>query len=149
MIEEEFEKLWHRLVKQVHGPNPIALTKHERLFYAANWLRGSIPRSGLYVYFDTSTGDDVRDAREALQLMGLDDVVALLDRAVPIALRNQPLPVGNSPIELVSRELSDEAYAQAMNDLDAALGPVQDLFYECEDKIFDAICRFADQHGLR
>ena len=148
MTEAQFEALWIRLVKKKHGESTDALTTQERLFYGVNRLRGSVPRSGFIGYFEHSTGDDVRDAHAGLQVMQLDDVLTLLQRAQAIVLRDQPLPAGTDPIEVLPGEWSEEAFETAMDELDLAVTDVQKSFYECDENIFAALCQYADQHGL-
>lgn len=118
------------------------------MFYAANVLRGSVPRSGFLGYFENHSGDDIRAAHEALRKMKLENVLLLLEQAQRIVMHGRPLPEGSEPIELLSTDVSEEAYAAAMDELDVAVTPIQESFYECDERIFDAICKFADQYGL-
>jgi hypothetical protein len=148
MNDAQFEALWNDLVDKKYEQPAGALTKQERLFFAANMLRGSVPRSGFIGYFENSSGDDLRDAHEALRIMRLDDILKLLERAQQIVLRDQPLPVGDDLIEVFPADLTEEAAEKASDELDAALRAVQESFYKCDDRFFEALCKFADDNGL-
>jgi hypothetical protein len=148
MTDKDFEILWRRLVSKKHGKPPVALTKAERLFYAANWLRGSVPRSGFIGYFDNSTGDDIRDAHEALALMGLDKSLVLLQKAQALILGDTPLPAAAGRVSVFADDLSEEEHGKSSDKLDLAIQPIEESFYECDDIIFQALSRFADQHKL-
>ena len=148
MNEEQFGDLWMRLVKAKHAVPAQPLTRQEQLFYAANSLRGCVPRSGFVAYFENSSGDEVRDAYEALRIMQLDDVLALLERAQQIVLRDQLLPEGDGEIVVLSLDVNEDAYWVEMDKLDIAVDDVQESFYECDEKFFDALCWFAERNGL-
>lgn len=148
MTAAQFETLWVRLVHQKYGTSAEPMTAPERLFYAVNGLRGSVPRSGFVGYFEHATGDDVREAHEGLQSMQLRDVQLLLRRAQAIVLRDQPLPAGDDPIEVLPGDWNEDEFVQAMDELDVAVTAVQESFYERDEEIFAALCKFAEQHGL-
>lgn len=148
MTDSEFKTLWTRLVAKKRGNDGDVLTKHERLFYAANWLRGSVPRSGFVGYYENSTGDEIRDAHQALETMSLGQCLDVLKQAQALILAGAELPDGARKVHVFPDDLSEEEYIEVSDKLDIALRSIEERFYECDDAIFAALCAYADEHNL-
>jgi|GEM_PF-2085337 hypothetical protein len=148
MTDADFTAFWKYLVSKKYGNPPSPLTENERLFYGANWLRGSVPRSGFIGYFENSTGDDIKAAHEALRSMQLKDGLFLLQRAQYLVLGDRPLKIGSEQIDVFPEELTGKEREKASDELDRALRPIEEAFYKLDDDIYEALCTFADQHGL-
>ncbi|MHC2071119.1 DMP19 family protein [Bremerella sp. T1] len=149
MQEEEFDILWANLVERSFQPDSIPLSECERNFYAVNLLRGSVPRSGFVGFFENFSGQEILDAHAGLKALGLETVLALLEKAEATALRDKPLLPSASPMELIPSSLSEDEYEQEMDRLDEALGPVTQEFYAQDGSIWDALCRYADENDLK
>lgn len=145
MTDEEFSDYWSFLVKKKHA----TLSIDERVFYAANILRGSVPRSGLMGYFENTECNVIRDASDALATLSLPETQRLLQDAQTIVLNGAPLPETDQRLSLYDDSLTEEEFARAMDDLDEKVSDIQSQLYSQDQAIFDALCRFADERQLR
>ncbi len=148
MTDKEFTDYWTYLVKKKYSTK-AALSSDERVFYAANIFRGSVPRSGLIGYFENTKCDVIRDAHQALVTLGLSEAVRLLQDAQKIVLHGAPLPETDQCISLFDYDLPEEELELAMNDLDSRVSEIQHQLYLQDQAIFDSLCRFADEKRLR
>jgi hypothetical protein len=146
MTDEEFADYWTVLVEKKHSTK-AALSSDERVFYAANIFRGSVPRSGLIGYFENTECDVIRDAHHALAILGLPDALRLLQDAQRIVLNGDPLPETGQFVSLFD-DLPEEELEQAMDDLDERVRDVHNQLYLHDQAIFDSLCRFANDRGL-
>src|SRR5690606_5398753 len=126
-----------------------ALSRDERLFYAANTFRGSVPRSGLIGYFENTECNVIRDAHHALAALGLSEALSLLQEAQEIVLNGQALPETDQCVALFDYDLPEEELERAMDNLDEKVQDVQNQLYLQDDAIFDSLCRFASERNLR
>jgi hypothetical protein len=149
MADEEFGDYWAFLVAKKHRSTNAALSTDERMFYAANMFRGSVPRSGLIGYFENTECDVIRDAHHALAALGLPEALMLLQDAQRIILNGGPLPETGQFVTLFDYDLPEEELTQAMDDLDEKVRDVQSQLYLQDKAIFDSLCRFADERDLR
>ena len=117
MTDKEFEDYWAVLVEKKYSTK-TALSGDERIFYAANIFRGSVPRSGLIGYFENTECDVIRDAHHALAALGLPEALRLLQDAQQIVLDGDQLPETEQFVTLFDDDLPEEDYEQAMEDLD-------------------------------
>ena len=101
MTDEEFADYWSYLVEKMQTSTYNGLSKDERVFYSANILRGSVPRSGVVGYFENTECDVIRDAHHALSTLGLTNALKLLQDAQRIILEGDPL----RPFIVVCHEL--------------------------------------------
>jgi hypothetical protein len=147
MTDREFEDYWAYLVEKKHSAN-AALSSDERLFYATNVFRGSVPRSGLIGYFENTECDVIRDAHHALAALGLHEVLKLLQDAQSIVLNGHPLPDTDQCPVLFDYDLPEADLVKAMDDLDERVGAIQKQLYLQDQPIFDALCRFAGEKNL-
>lgn len=147
MTDEEFSTFWTFLVDKKFRKQ-AALTDDERIFYAANLFRGSVPRSGVLGYFENNTCDEIRDAHHALQVLVLAGPLRLLQQAQHIVLRGEPLPDSDEFVTLYDEDLSEEEYAEAMDELDEKVADIQEQILTHYQPIFEALCRFADERNL-
>jgi hypothetical protein len=86
MTDKEFEDYWAYLVEKRHSAK-AALSCDERVFYAANLLRGSVPRDGLIGYFENTECDAIREAHHALATLGVPEALRLLQAAQEIVVQ--------------------------------------------------------------
>ncbi|PQO26000.1 hypothetical protein C5Y96_21350 [Blastopirellula marina] len=149
MQEEDFDILWANLVERSYKPGSAALSECEWNFYAVNLLRGSVPRSGFIGYFENFTGQEILDAHAGLKALGLDSVLALLEKAEAVVLGGKPILPSASPLEIIPSSLTEEEYEQAIDRMDEALGPVSEAFYAQEESIWNALCQYADENNLK
>lgn len=147
MNDQQFQDYWTWLVDKKHAAN-ATLSHDERVFYAANVLRGCVSGGGLLTYFENTSADDIRDAHHALATLGLSDALQLLQAAQAMILNGRELPAGDTCLSLYDEDLSEEQVEQAMEELDEKVAVVQDKFVEQDDAIFDALCRFAAENAL-
>lgn len=149
MNEEDFDVLWANLVERSFQPGSVPLSQCERNFYAVNLLRGSVPRSGFLGYFENFSGQEILATHAGLKALGLDLVLSLLEKAETIVFGDQPIPPSESPMEIIPASLTEDKYEQAMARLDEALDPVTEEFYAQEERIWDAMCKYADENDLK
>lgn len=149
MTDDEFSDYWACLVEKVRQSTHATLSSDERIFYAANMLRGSVPRSGLIGYFENTECGVIRDAHHALVMLGLVDALKLLQSAQELVLKGRPLPDGDQFLALCDDGVPREEREKAMDDLDELVQPVQDQLYDQDHAIWNALCRFADERRLR
>ena len=147
MTAEEFSDYWSFLVEKKYSTK-AALSSDERVFYAANIFRGSVPRSGLIGYFENTECDVIRDTNHALATLGLPEALRLLKDAQIIVLNGAPLPETDQWVTLFDESLPDEELEQAMDDLDKRVSDTQNQLYLQDQAIFDSLCRFADERSL-
>jgi len=148
MTDKEFADYWTSLVEKKHSTK-AALSSDERLFFAANILRGSVPRSGLIGYFENTECDVIRDAHRALVTLGLPEAHRLLQDAQNIVLKDAPLPETDQCVTLFDYNLPEEELEEAMDDLDERVSDIQNQLYLQDQAIYDSLCRFADERSLR
>lgn len=146
MTDKEFADYWEFLVKKKYSK--AALSSDERVFYAANVFRGSVPRSGLVGYFENTECNVIRDAHHALATLGLLEALKLLQDAQKIVLNGGPLPETDQCLTLYDDDLSEEEVGEAMEALDESVQEIQDQLYLQDRPIYDALCRFADERSL-
>ena len=149
MTDQDFSELWTNLVERDSGRRLPTLSREERMFFAVNLLRGSVPRSGLIGYFENVTGRDIFDAHQGLTELKLFSVLSLLQQAQAIILGDRPLPPDELPVQVLSDSLTDTEYEAAINRLDAAVHPIQERLLESDDDIWNALCQFASGQGLK
>jgi hypothetical protein len=149
MTDEEFDNYWEYLVKKKRQSANAALSSDERVFYAVNTFRGSVPRSGLIGYFENTECDVIRDAHHGLATLGLPEALRLLQEAQTFVLNGDPLPETDRLLPLFDDGLPEEELEQAMDDLDEKVRDVEDQLYLQDQAIFDSLCRFADERNLR
>lgn len=147
MSDEEFEAYWSSLVKKKYSTED-ALSDDERIFYAANLFRGSVPRSGLIGYFENTECDVIRDAHRALAALGLIEALRLLTDAQQIVLNGEPLPETEQLLTLLDDDLPEEEYEQAMDELDERVAEIEKLLCLQDEAIFDSLCDFAKEKRL-
>ena len=147
MTDQEFEDYWAFLVEKKHSAM-AALSSDERVFYAANIFRGSVPRSGLIGYFENTGCDVIRDAHHALATLDLPEALKLLQNAQRIVLNGDPLPDTDQCLVLFDDDLPEADLVKAMDDLDQRVGDIQSLLYLQDRPVFDALCRLADEKSL-
>lgn len=148
MTDKEFIDYWTYLVKKKYSTK-AALSTDERVFYAANIFRGSVPRSGLIGYFENTECDVIRDAHQALVTLGLSEALRLLHDAEKIVLNGAPLPETDQCVSLFDYDLPEKELELAMDELDNKVSDIQEQLYLQDQPIFDALCRFADEKRLR
>ncbi len=148
MTDEEFSTYWSFLVEKRHAATE-ALSRDERVFYVANIFRGSVSRSGLTGYFESTECDVIRDADHALATLGLPEAQRLLQDAQKIVLNGAPLPETDQCLSLYDDSLTEEEFARAMDELEEKLGEIQRQLYAQDQAIVEALCRFADERQLR
>lgn len=148
MTDQEFEDYWSLLVEKKYSAK-VQLSSDERMFYAANILRGSVPRCGLLGYFENTSCDVIRDAHTALATLGLHEVLELLTNAQRIVLNGHPLPDRDQCLSLFDHSLPEADLEKAMEDLDERVRDLQNQLCLQDELIFNALCRFADEKGLR
>ncbi len=149
MNDKEFTDYWTALVNKKYHSTPADLSRDERIFYCANTFRGSVPRSGLVGYFENNECDVIRDAHVAIAVLGLPDVLRLLEEAQTIILNGNPLPETDQYLNLYDFSLPEEEVYKAMDDLDEKVQDIQNQLYLQNQAIYDALCRFADERSLR
>ena len=149
MTDQEFNELWTNLVHRSSGTTSPPLTRDERLFYAVNLLRGSVPRSGFIGYFENFTGREIHDAHDVLKELNLDAVLSLLQQAQAIALGDRPLQDDALPIHVFPDSLTEKEYEETSDRLDAAMQPLEKRMYEFDSDIWRAICQFAAQRHMK
>lgn len=149
MTEQEFGDYWTYLIDKKYQPGNASLSEDERVFYAANSFRGSVPRSGLIGYFDDTECAEIWDAQRALAQLGLTEALQLLEAALRVVLHNQPLPNTQEFIKLFDDALSEEEFERANEELDAQMQDLQEQLYLQDVPIYDALFRFADEKQLR
>lgn len=147
MTDNEFSDYWAFLVERKHS-GKSELSCDERIFYAANVFRGSVPRSGLVGYFENTQADVIRDAHHALATLGLSEVLKHLQDAQEIVLKGHPLPETDECVSLFNYDLPEEELEKAMDELNEAVGCIQDQLCRHDLVIFDSLCRFADERRL-
>lgn len=147
MTDQEFEDYWAFLVKKKHWET-ATLSSDERVFYAANILRGSVPRSGLVGFFENTSCDIIRDAHDSLATLGLHEALTLLQDATRIVMNGHPLPETDQCLTLFDYDLPEADLEKAMDELDENVGNIQDQLYLQDQLIFSALCRFADEKRL-
>lgn len=149
MTDDDFDALWTNLVQRSHEPMHTALTADERVFYAVNLLRGSVPRSGFIGYFENWSGADISAAHRGLRVLGLETASRLLAAAQALVLGEQPLPDDAVSLTVFPDSLTEEEHAEMSDRLDEALDPIEKQFYPLDDEIYEALCSFADVHQLK
>lgn len=149
MTDDDFDALWTNLVERAHKPMLTALTADERVFYAVNLLRGSVPRSGFIGYFENWSGADISAAHRGLRVLGLETASRLLTEAQTLVLGDQPLRDEAVPLTVFPDSLTKDEHEEASNRLDEALTPIEKQFYPLDDEIYEALCSFADVHQLK
>ena len=149
MTDDDFDALWTNLVQRSHEPMHTALTADERVFYAVNLLRGSVPRSGFIGYFENWSGADISAAHRGLRVLGLETASRLLAAAQTLVLGDQQLPDGAVPLTVFTDSLTEEEHEEMSDRLDEALDPIEKQFYPLDDEIYEALCSFADAHQLK
>ncbi len=147
MTDEQFADYWGSLVKKKHSTK-AALSSDERVFYAANVFRGSVPSSGLIGYFENTECDLIRDAHHALATLGQFESLRLLQDAQKIVLNGHPLPESDQCLTLFEADLSEEELEQAMDDMEKKLSDIQNQLYLQDGAIFESLCRFAEERNL-
>lgn len=148
MTEDELDALWSNLVDRSHKADALPLTEPERIFYAVNLLRGSVPRSGFLGYFENWSGSDISDAHLGLRALRLNAVRALLERAQNAVWGGRSLPDDATPQVIFPDSLSEEEYETQSDRLAQALAPIEEEFHEHDQAIWSALCAFADVHQL-
>lgn len=148
MTDEEFTNFWRFLVEKKYSTK-AELSSDERVFYAANIFRGSVPRSGLIGYFENTECDVIRDAHNALVTLGLSESLRILQEAQQIFLNGAPLPDTDQFVTLFDYDLPEQELESAMDDLENRVSDLQDQLYLQDQAIFDSLCRFADEKRLR
>lgn len=148
MTDETFADYWEYLVDKIHRASYQAATADERIFYSANILRGSVPRSGIVGYFENTACDVIRDAHHALSTLGLPDALKHLQDAQQLILNGNPLPETASFVTLFDSSLAKEERDKALDDLDESVRDIEHQLGEQDEAIFDALCRFADEKSL-
>ena len=106
MTDKEFADYWASLVEKKYSPK-AELSSDERFFYAANVFRGTVPRSGLIGYFENTEANVIHDAHHALAMLGLSEVLRLLQEAQEIVLNRKPLPDSQQWITLFDYDLPE------------------------------------------
>lgn len=149
MTDDDFDALWTNLVQRSHQPMHTALTADERVFYAVNLLRGSVPRSGFIGYFENWSGADISAAHRGLRVLGLETASRLLAAAQTLVLGDQPLPDDAVSLTVFPDSLTEEEHEEMSDRLDKALDPIEKQFYPLDDEIYEALCSFADVHQLK
>lgn len=149
MTDDDFDALWTNLVKRSHESMHAPLTADERVFYAVNLLRGSVPRSGFIGYFENWSGADISAAHRGLRVLGLEAASRLLASAQELVLGDQPLPDEAVSLTVFPDSLTEEEHAEMSDRLDEALAPIEKQFYPLDDEIYEALCSFADAHQLK
>jgi len=149
MTENEFTRYWELLIAKKHKGDTLPLTSDEALFYAANWLRGSVPRSGFIGYFEGSSGEDVIGAVEAFRLMNLSEPLSLLQGAILTIFGEMPLPNDSVPLDVLPSGLSESEYESASDELDHKVTPIEVEFNTFDNDIYVALCRFADERLIK
>jgi hypothetical protein len=149
MTDDDFDALWTNLVERSHQPRRAPLTADERVFYAVNLLRGSVPRSGFIGYFENWTGAEISAAHRGLRVLELETALGLLTAAQTLVLGDQPLPDEAVSLTVFPDSLSEEEHEEASSRLDEALTPIEEQFYPLDDEIYEALCSFADTHRLK
>ncbi|MGL4465004.1 MAG: DMP19 family protein [Planctomycetia bacterium] len=147
MTDEEFTVYWGLLVTKKYSTKET-LSSDERLFFAANDFRGSVPRSGLVGYFENTECDVISDAHSALATLGLSEALKLLQDGQNIVLKGNPLPETDQCLTLFDKDLAEETLDQPMNELDESVKEIERQLYLQDDLIFDVLCRFADERAL-
>lgn len=148
MTDQEFADYWTSLVEKKHSTKAL-LSPDERLFYAANIFRGSVPRSGLIGYFENTEWGVIREAHQALESLGLHEARRLLGEAEEIVLAGARQPAAHERLTLFDDDLSEDEFEQAMVDLENRVSEIQNQVYRQDQAIFDALCRFAEEKSLR
>jgi hypothetical protein len=148
MTDEEFADYWTFLVKRKHESTFEDLSEDERIFYAANIFRGSVPRSGLIGYFENTECEVIRGTHHALSMLGLSDALKLLQDAQRIILKGDPLPETDQFVTLFNCDLPEDEVEKAIDDLDGLVQDFQYQLYLQNQAIFDSLCRFANQKKL-
>lgn len=147
MTDKEFADYWVSLVEKKYSAK-AELSSDERIIYAANFLRGSVPRSGLIGYFENTQVDVIRDAHRAFATLGLSEVLRLLQDAQKIVLNGHPLPDTDQCLTFFDYDIPEEELEKAMDDLDEKVRGIQDQLYLHDQAIFDSLCRFANERRL-
>lgn len=147
MTDHEFEDYWFFLVKKKHSAE-MPLSSDERIFYSANMLRGSVPRSGLIGYFENTSCDVIRDAHESLVRLKLHEALKLLQDAQRIVMNGHPLPETDQCLTLYDDNLSEADLEKTMDDLDDRVSDIEDQLLLQDEPIYEALCRFADEKNL-
>jgi hypothetical protein len=149
MTDDDFDALWTNLVTRSHQSKHTPLTDDERVFYAVNQLRGSVPRSGFIGYFENWTGADISAAHRGLRVLALETALGLLTKAQALVLGDQRLPDEAVSLTVFPDSLTEEEHEEASDRLDEALTPIEEQFYPLDGEIYDALCSFADAHHLK
>lgn len=149
MQEEAFDILWTNLVERSYKKGVVPLSENERHFYTVNLLRGSVPRSGFIGYFENWTGRDIIDAHAGLRALGLHSVLALLEKAEVIVFGDKPIQPTSSRLEVFPDSLTEDEYEVESERLDEALGAISEEFCTKDESIWNALCRYADEHDLK
>jgi len=136
------------LLSEQHQSDLAPLSKQERHFYCVNFLRGSVSRSGFIGYFENSTYQDIADAYDGLEILDLQPVLSLFEKAKDIVLGNKHLPKEKSPVIVFPDSLTEEEYEEAANLMDKSLLPIQEEFYKYDEILYSALCEYADRHQL-
>lgn len=147
MTDKQFADYWASLVEKKHSAK-VELSSDERLFYAANVLRGSVQRSGLIGYFENTEANVIHDAHHALAMLGLSEVLRLLQEGQKIVLNGQLLFESEQCVAFFDYDLPEEELEKAIDDLDKKVRGIQDQLYLQDRAFFDSLCRFADERSL-
>lgn len=149
MTDSEFAEYWTSLVRKKQLASYHGLSTDERIFYAANLLRGSVPRSGLIGYFENTDFDSIRDVEPALRVLGLGELLRILEDARRIVLQDREVVQSDRFLTLFDEHLSEEEEELARERLDECLRDFEERFNAQDRLFFDALCRFADSRNLR
>lgn len=148
MTDDDFDALWTNLVKRSLRQPSLPLTDDEKVFYAVNLLRGSVPRSGFIGYFENWTSSDILAAHRGLKVLGLETALRLLKEAQVIVLGERSLSDDAASLTIFHDSFTDAEYEEASSKLDDSLAPIQEQFYPLDDEIYTALSAFADARHL-
>ena len=148
MTDEQFADYWRYLVEKVNRSTYHGLSKDERVFYSANILRGSVPRSGLVGYFENTECNVIRDVKHSLSTLGLSEVLKLIQDAEAVILRGNSLPETDQFLELFDEGLPAEELENAMDELDENVRDIERRLCLEDQALFEVLCRFADEKCL-
>jgi Domain of unknown function (DUF4375) len=106
------------------------------------WARAEIDNGGFAQFFTNSTGFFASDLPDAARRVGLDNHVALFERA------NGLFPAGSVPRDREQREgLFDELSERLGDELDSTLESLDDEFYGREKEFDAALERYVTDHS--
>ena len=147
MTEEEFSDYWPKVVDKKFSDDH-QLTEEENIFYAVNCLRGAVLRSSLVGYLENVDAEEIRDAIQGLESLGLIEASEKLKETASIYLQGDILEQTQGLLADKYSKLNEEEYDKFELKMFEKLGSIEDYFMEQDDVFFDALCRHADQNKL-